>query len=233
MAPEAPGNILVVETQFEGDKLTGLADSVDYAAQSMPIVEASGGWLDVYWNQVPTGDAFIPLGRGVVYVRAPHGYEIKTRTKTAFDSLGNNEFAYRHPARGEGFMFVLLLPEGFTLAVSNPTARSAKVFHGRLALYWKPDVKYDREVAIQWQLAPLQRNVDEERDHINRTIYQSEDVPTNAGAQIVDRTIFIGHGHSETWRVLKDFISEKLKLQHEEFNRPSAAGSGTLCVPGV
>lgn len=39
--------------------------------------------------------------------------------------------------------------------------------------------------------------------------------------------VFIGHGRSEQWRVLKDFLWDKLSLKHEEFNRISAAGIGT------
>lgn len=36
--------------------------------------------------------------------------------------------------------------------------------------------------------------------------------------------IFIGHGHSLIWRELKDFISERLNLQWDEFNRVPVAG---------
>ena len=36
--------------------------------------------------------------------------------------------------------------------------------------------------------------------------------------------IFIGHGRSQDWRELKDFISERLKLPYDEFNRVSVAG---------
>lgn len=39
--------------------------------------------------------------------------------------------------------------------------------------------------------------------------------------------IFIGHGRSELWRVLKDFLHERLNLDYEEFNRVSAAGINT------
>lgn len=38
--------------------------------------------------------------------------------------------------------------------------------------------------------------------------------------------IFVGHGRSEMWRALKDFIID-LKLEYEEFNRESAAGVST------
>jgi predicted nucleotide-binding protein len=39
--------------------------------------------------------------------------------------------------------------------------------------------------------------------------------------------IFIGHGHSNVWRDLKDFLSERLKLDWDEFNREPAAGLST------
>lgn len=40
--------------------------------------------------------------------------------------------------------------------------------------------------------------------------------------------IFIGHGRSLTWSVLKDFLQDRLKLDWEEFNRQSAAGLSTI-----
>jgi predicted nucleotide-binding protein len=39
--------------------------------------------------------------------------------------------------------------------------------------------------------------------------------------------VFIGHGRSLQWRVLKDFIQDTLHLQWEEFNRESVAGHTT------
>ena len=41
------------------------------------------------------------------------------------------------------------------------------------------------------------------------------------------RRIFIGHGASTAWRDLKDLITERLGLEHEEFNRESPAGFAT------
>lgn len=41
------------------------------------------------------------------------------------------------------------------------------------------------------------------------------------------KTIFLGHGRSEQWRVLKDFLKERLGLAFEEFNRISPAGIST------
>jgi predicted nucleotide-binding protein len=36
--------------------------------------------------------------------------------------------------------------------------------------------------------------------------------------------VFIGHGHSTDWRLLRDFIRDRVGLQFEEFNRVSPAG---------
>jgi predicted nucleotide-binding protein len=40
--------------------------------------------------------------------------------------------------------------------------------------------------------------------------------------------IFIGHGHSAVWRELKDFISETLHLQWDEFDREAFAGTTVI-----
>ena len=39
--------------------------------------------------------------------------------------------------------------------------------------------------------------------------------------------VFIGHGRSAVWRELKDFLSDRLALPWEEFNRESTAGIAT------
>ena len=39
--------------------------------------------------------------------------------------------------------------------------------------------------------------------------------------------VFIGHGRSPVWRELKDFLSDRLDLPWEEFNRESTAGIAT------
>ncbi len=36
--------------------------------------------------------------------------------------------------------------------------------------------------------------------------------------------VFIGHGHSQAWRALKDFLEDRLDLLVDEFNRVSSAG---------
>jgi len=43
----------------------------------------------------------------------------------------------------------------------------------------------------------------------------------------IGEKVFIGHGRSLLWRDLKDFLSERLGLKWDEFNRDSAAGLST------
>ena len=42
-----------------------------------------------------------------------------------------------------------------------------------------------------------------------------------------NQEIFIGHGRSPAWHVLKDFLTERLHLAWDEFNRESTPGVAT------
>ena len=55
----------------------------------------------------------------------------------------------------------------------------------------------------------------------------SQQTTNNNTANNDNRKIFIGHGHSDIWLRLKDFIVETLGLEHEEFSRISPAGKAT------
>jgi len=57
------------------------------------------------------------------------------------------------------------------------------------------------------------------------TVPQSEAVL--APQQRRGSRIFIGHGRSEQWRILAGFLTDRLGLQYEEFNREPAAGYST------
>lgn len=67
------------------------------------------------------------------------------------------------------------------------------------------------------ELAAILRNVIEAM-----SLHEPSSASANGGS-----AVFIGHGRSEQWRVLKDFVKERLGLPHEEFNRVPTAGIGT------
>jgi len=59
-------------------------------------------------------------------------------------------------------------------------------------------------------------------------VYSDGEDNENGGNGIMKKIVFIGHGGSKDWRELKDFISDRLHLEWEEFNRGSAAGIPTI-----
>ena len=42
--------------------------------------------------------------------------------------------------------------------------------------------------------------------------------------QLIGTNVFIGHGRAPAWRILKDFIKDRLGLPYDEFNRVPVAG---------
>lgn len=54
--------------------------------------------------------------------------------------------------------------------------------------------------------------------------YISRSVKTQAREALVGTNVFIGHGRSHVWRDLKDFVTERMKLPFDEFNRVPVAG---------
>jgi len=185
MAPEAPGNLIVVDSRFQDQELTGYVESVEYAPEQRERIEATGGWFYVLWNEKPKEADYVSLGGGVVYVNKkelPSGYKISPKNPIVLDPLGDGRYAYSYPALGEGLMFVLVLPEGHTLADSRPMPRSAKVLNQkRLAAYWKPDGKYGAPVKIVWQIKKVDGDLKSERNRINADAEKPVNVPDNQG----------------------------------------------------
>lgn len=58
--------------------------------------------------------------------------------------------------------------------------------------------------------------------HLQRHRYQQPTLETNG------TNVFIGHGRSQVWRELKDFIEDRLNLPVDEFNRVPVAGITTI-----
>ncbi|MGB6688454.1 MAG: hypothetical protein WBE76_11480 [Terracidiphilus sp.] len=188
MAPEAPGNLVVIDSRFQDGELAGYVERVDYSPDKMGEIEAAGRWFWVLWNEQPKGPEYRPLGGGAVYVNEgelPSGYEFAAKSPILLDSLGNGTYAMRDVAQGAGIMLVLILPEGYTFADPAPMPKSAKIVKKRrLATYWKPLGSYGTGVRISWQLRRFDGDLRAERDRINADIHRSSDVPDNPGVFI-------------------------------------------------
>ena len=69
------------------------------------------------------------------------------------------------------------------------------------------------------------------QDSRSEVVKPVEELPNNTQQAVnkspinnENKKIFIGHGRAEVWRVLKDFIVDRLGLEYEEFNRISPVG---------
>ena len=84
--------------------------------------------------------------------------------------------------------------------------------------------------SLPQQLSPqeIRRIVKERTEHLQRIIERLAPLIEITHTRAVGRRIFIGHGRSLLWLVLKDFIADRLRLPWEEFNRAAAAGYTTL-----
>jgi hypothetical protein len=65
------------------------------------------------------------------------------------------------------------------------------------------------------------------RNAANHLRRKPADAPVTFAQQFGSR-VFVGHGQSQQWRELKDFLQDRLGLQVDEFNRVPVAGTTTV-----
>ncbi len=76
----------------------------------------------------------------------------------------------------------------------------------------------DEERGFHWDIADPEKYFD-----LLRQLYSSGGARGFPTAK-ASRCVFIGHGHAECWKTLRDFLRDRLKLEWEEFNRVSPIG---------
>lgn len=64
-------------------------------------------------------------------------------------------------------------------------------------------------------------------EQLQRLAQDLDTLPARTIAPSAGTRIFIGHGRSPLWRELKDFVSDRLGLDWDEFNREAVAGYTT------
>lgn len=91
-----------------------------------------------------------------------------------------------------------------------------------------PAMAYFATLPQQLTSGEVRRIVKERAEHLQRIIERLQSLVEQAHTSAGGDKIFIGHGRSLQWLVLKDFIADRLHLQWEEFNRAPAAGYTTI-----
>jgi len=181
MAPEAPGNLVVLDLRYnESGTLLKTVEEV-----IPPQEEPAHGWLRVRFDEAPDQD-FYPVGRGVVHVCQPEGYKhcLPDKESEVPTLDGPRHYKDDNVAQGEGLQLVLVLPKGYTLTNYNPGPTSAKEFEGRIAVYFRPKEKNGQTALVTWQLIRCRRSVSSEARRLRGEFVRFRQTQNTAGARL-------------------------------------------------
>ncbi len=175
MSPEAvaPGNVIFVDTWLQDGRLLGQGERI-----------ASPGYMTVSWYAIEQPPGSHALGDGVAYIY--EAYRLTTREIAAVAvPRSRGRYYWRDKALGGGLMFVLLLPEGQTIAIPDPLPREAKAHDGRIAVYWKSDGR-NGEAVVTWKLEPLTEQVEAAAEQLNDLFQEAAGATTPSAVQVTD-----------------------------------------------
>jgi predicted nucleotide-binding protein len=118
----------------------------------------------------------------------------------------------------------------------EPQVGLIKIWFGQVKIQLRKIYGDESEIVALWPSSTTSLSKEEAHPALLKCISQLERLVTgfsNSGRNALSNSdsqrnsIFIGHGRSLVWRELKDFISERLSLPWDEFNRDSVAGIAT------
>jgi predicted nucleotide-binding protein len=89
-----------------------------------------------------------------------------------------------------------------------------------------PHIQVQARLAEQFSYGSAVADLGKQVRYISTYLQKRHKMKGNSVGR-TDGKIFIGHGRSATWRDLKDFIQDRLRLQWDEFNREPTAGKST------
>ena len=90
-----------------------------------------------------------------------------------------------------------------------------------------PQLAFFPPVARNLPAHLVHEDLNKRLEHLQRIVEGLEALPQVTQTALFGKRVFIGHGRSRLWRELKDFISERLGLPWDEFNREPVAGYTT------
>lgn len=194
MAPEFPPRLIVFTHEN------------DSANAHIENVETPGpGRLRVRWSDLEPPAGYRSVAGGALYVEDGPGLTIFERD-VKLDSQGGRRFAWTQgtPEGIPWLMIALILPPGFTLGPKTRPPESAKEHNGRLAVYWCLRGDDLGRVTVDWSLAPLDRSLEEEVQHLN-SLSSLDALPPTAQIEIETPArapkVFLCHSSKDKPRV--------------------------------
>jgi len=181
MAPEHPPELVIFDSRFEDGKLRG-----DLHYVEVPVGER----LRVRWDCEREPENFQSVGEGVAYVFKTDQLVVFPVSRDSIpDDLGSLRYRW---SEGLNFgipwvMFVLILPSGHTLLGAEPRPARAKVFKGRLALYWILRADDLGRTQVECTLQTFEGSALSKLVELNR-FCSGENPPQDGSIQIEDRS---------------------------------------------
>jgi hypothetical protein len=130
MAPEAPGNLVVLDVTTDAGGFVCRVERYDPIGK--PI-----RFLRVSWNAIARPGGYESVAGGAAYVEVPPGF--KHSTYDARPDLAGSSLVWLDKVFGDGLMLIVILPYGYALPSfydAHPPPVAAKPHEGRMAIYW-------------------------------------------------------------------------------------------------
>jgi len=160
MAPEAPGNIVILDVAETKDGFECDVDRFEpsEALSAFWVIWSATGRVRAVDEGQPARANYVSAGGGVLNVLAPQGakrFQYRARIQ------GQRDLLWRDVVHGDGLMLVVILPRGYVLpsvdqGVIAPTPHAFKEFDGRLAYFWRLTNRgEDNQINVRWRMEPV------------------------------------------------------------------------------
>ncbi len=176
MAPERVPNIVVFNLRIENRSAIG---SLEYIEP-----ESTDQLMRVRWAVDSQPRGFTPIGDGVAYIysKGPKVDIVPISDDARPTHLESQRYQWSEGLGQPGIilMFILILPEGYTLDNPTPKPSGTKLFKGRLALYWILKGDDIGRTAVEWDMKGIGQGLETEILRINHAYLTNESVTLSA-----------------------------------------------------
>lgn len=161
MAPEFPPRLVVLELSGKPSELVADITNVEPKDKEQ---------LRVRWSEQSCPQNFISVVSGVAYVYEKPEVIILGPSRTPLDQVGSTRWRWIQgtPHDVRWIMEIVIFPQGFTIAKSNPNPQCAKDFNGRIAIYWILKGDEQGRTAIEFDIVNLSGSISKEVWRINK-----------------------------------------------------------------
>jgi TIR domain len=156
MSPEFVDRLIILDCRRVSDNnLIGYLYYIDPPADRE---------LRVRWGIGDLPDGFISVAGGVAFISTEEreGDKVKVEKIENFSLASSDDLSYRLSEglkRGlSKLMFILILPENYTLAEAVPGHHGIRDFDGRIGLYWVLFADELQRTNIEWTIAGFDKN---------------------------------------------------------------------------